>query len=171
MTTHLNTLPVPKLLSLEEAIARRAALAAQGKRVVLTNGCFDLLHAGHIYFLQNARQLGDALFVGINGDESVRALKGPKRPVQSERERAYALSALECTTTLFIFHQPRLTSEIQALRPDLYAKAGDYTLEKLEATERSALQARGAEIRFLPFLSGFSSTDLIRRVTAAGGIA
>lgn len=162
---------VPKLLSLEEAVARRSALAAAGKRVVLTNGCFDLLHAGHIYFLQQARQLGDTLFVAINSDESVRVLKGQKRPVQSEQERAYALSALGCTDSLVIFRQPRLTVEIKALRPHVYAKAGDYTLESLDATERATLQLVGAEIRFLPFLPGFSSTDLIRRIMAAGGTA
>ncbi len=164
-------LVVPKLMTLEDACVQRAALAAAGRKVVLTNGCFDLLHAGHLYFLQEARRLGDALFVAINSDESVRVLKGPKRPVQSERERAYALAALECTSALVVFHQPRLTAEIAALRPDVYAKAGDYTLEKLERSEREALQACGAEIRFLPFLAGFSSTALICRITEAGGTA
>ena len=171
MTTSLAELKVPKLLSLEQACARRAVLATEGKRVVLTNGCFDLLHAGHIHLLQQARQLADALFVAVNSDESVRALKGPKRPVQSERERAYALGALECTDALFVFPQPRLTREISLLRPDIYAKAGDYTLESLDAAERAALQAVGAEIRFLSFLPGFSSTELIRRVAQAGGTA
>lgn len=171
MTTSLNNLTVPKLMSLEAATVYRQRLTAEGKRMVLTNGCFDLLHAGHIYFLQQARQLGDALFVAVNSDESVRVLKGPKRPVQSELERAYALSALECTSALVVFRQPRLTQEIQALRPDLYAKAGDYTLESLDPSERAALQAAGAEIRFLPYLPGFSSTNLIRRIVAAGGTA
>lgn len=170
MSTHFDSLTVPKLAGLSEAVARRKALATEGRRVVLTNGCFDLLHAGHIHCLQEARRLGDALFVALNSDESVRALKGPARPVQSEKERAFALSALECTTCLVIFRQPRLSGEIRALQPDIYAKAGDYTLESLEATERSALQEVGAQIRFLPFLQGFSSTDLIRRVSAAGGI-
>jgi D-glycero-beta-D-manno-heptose 1-phosphate adenylyltransferase len=98
---------------------------------------------------------------------SVRALKGPGRPVQSEHERAFALSALSCTDALCIFREPRLTAEIRALRPDLYVKAGDYSLEKLDATERAALQDAGADIRFLPFLPGFSSTDLIRRISSA----
>jgi rfaE bifunctional protein nucleotidyltransferase chain/domain len=163
----LNQLPIPKLLSLDAAVAQRSAHAAAGKRVVLTNGCFDLLHAGHLYFLQEARRAGDALFVAINGDESVRALKGPKRPVQSELERAYALNALECVSAVFIFHQPRLVAEIQAIKPDVYAKAGDYTLETLDASERAALEAAGAEIRFLPYLQGFSSTNLIRKIAEA----
>jgi D-glycero-beta-D-manno-heptose 1-phosphate adenylyltransferase len=162
---------IPKLVSLEDAVVRREKLRAAGRKVVLTNGCFDLLHAGHIYFLENAARLGDELFIAINGDESVRALKGPKRPVQSERERAYALNALACTATLVLFHQPRLTPEIQALRPDVYAKAGDYTLATLNPEERGALQAANADIHFLPFLTGFSSTGLIRRITEAGGVA
>lgn len=157
----------PKLLALEQLVKRRAAHAARGERVVLTNGCFDLLHAGHIHFLQQARAAGDALFVAINSDASVRALKGPGRPVQSEHERAFALSALACTDALCLFREPRLTAEIRALRPDIYVKAGDYSLETLDATERAALQEIGAEIRFLPFLPGFSSTDLIRRISSA----
>lgn len=171
MANTLSNLPVPKLFELDALAGRRAELKEAGRRVVLTNGVFDLLHAGHIHFLQQARQLGDALFIAINSDESVRALKGPKRPVQSERERAFALSALECTTGLVIFRQPRLTAEIAALRPEVYAKAGDYTLEKLNPEERAALQAAGADIRFLPFLDGFSSTSLIRRIADAGGTA
>lgn len=171
MTSTFDSLPVPKLHTLEQAVARRHQLAAEGRRVVLTNGCFDLLHAGHIYFLQNARESGDALFIAINSDDSVRVLKGPLRPVQTEHERAYALSALACTHTLTIFRQPRLVPEIIALRPDVYVKAGDYTLDTLDRSERDALQSVGTEIRFLPFLSGFSTTRLVQRITAAGGIA
>lgn len=170
MTMQVPRLEIPKLLSLEQAVARRAECAAAGRKVVLVNGCFDLLHAGHIHFLQQARALGDELFVALNSDASVRALKGPKRPVQSEQERAFALSALACTTALVVFRQPRLTPEIRALRPEVYAKAGDYTLATLDAGERTALQEAGADIRFVSFLPGFSSTDLIRRITAAGGI-
>lgn len=158
----------PKLLTLDQLVARRVAHAGRGERVVLTNGCFDLLHAGHIHFLQQARAAGDALFVLLNSDASVRALKGPARPVQSEQERAFALSALACTDALGLFREPRLTTEIRALRPDVYVKAGDYTLATLDPAERAALLEAGTDIRFLPFLPGFSSTDLIRRITAAG---
>lgn len=157
----------PKLLTLDQLVARRAAHAAKGQRVVLTNGCFDLLHAGHIHFLQQARAAGDVLFVAVNSDASVRALKGPTRPIQSEQERAFALSALACTDALCLFRELRLTAEITALRPDLYVKAGDYSLATLDPAERAALQAAGTEIRFLPFLPGFSSTDLIRRISSA----
>ena len=166
----LCSLPILKLLTLEAACTQRVELARQGKQVVLTNGCFDLLHAGHLYFLQEARALGDVLFVAINSDESVRCLKGPDRPVQSEKERAYALSALECTFTLFIFHHPRLADEIKLLRPDIYAKAGDYNMERLDVREREALEACNTRIVFLPFLEGFSTSGLIKRIWHAGGL-
>ncbi len=157
----------PKLMSLPDAVAAREQLRADGKRVVLTNGVFDLLHTGHLFFLQKARTLGDALFVAINADESVKTLKGPLRPVQTETERAYALAALGCVDGIVIFREPRLAKEILALRPDVYAKAGDYTLEKLEATERAALQKVESRIEFMPFLAGFSTTVLIAKIKAA----
>lgn len=164
------TLDNPKLFSLSEAVARREAWRAAGRRVVLTNGVFDLLHTGHLYYLQKARALGDVLVIALNADASVRALKGPTRPVQSEEQRAYALAALACVDAVVIFSEPRLTAEIRALRPDVYCKAGDYTLEKLNAEERQALQTVGARIEFLPFLPGFSTTQLIARIKAAGEI-
>lgn len=161
----------PKILDLASAVAARETFRREQRRIVLTNGCFDLLHPGHLYFLQKARSLGDALFVALNGDHSVRALKGPLRPVLGEHERAYALSALACVDVVIIFNGSRLIPEIQALRPDLYAKAGDYTLDTLHAGEREALQTVGASIHFLPFLEGFSTTGLIQKIRAAGGFA
>jgi rfaE bifunctional protein nucleotidyltransferase chain/domain len=164
------TLDNPKLHSLTSAVAWREARRASGQRVVLTNGVFDLLHTGHLYYLQKARALGDALIIALNADASVRALKGPARPVQTEEQRAYALGALACVDAVVIFREPRLTAEIRALRPDVYCKAGDYTFEKLNAEERGALQELGAQIEFLPFLSGFSTTQLIARIKAAGEV-
>ena len=160
----------PKLRSLEHTVTQRQKLRAAGRRVVLTNGVFDLLHTGHLYYLQKARALGDALFIALNSDASVKALKGPKRPVQNKEERAYALAALACVDGVVIFGAPRLTLEIRAIRPDIYCKAGDYTLEKLDAGERAALQEVGAEITFMPFLPGFSTTALIAKIRAAGEI-
>jgi rfaE bifunctional protein nucleotidyltransferase chain/domain len=160
----------PKLLDLEAAVAWREQRRREGRRVVLTNGVFDLLHTGHLYYLQQARRLGDALIIALNADASVRVLKGPARPVQSEEQRAYALGALECVDAVVIFRAPRLTAEIRALQPDVYCKAGDYTLEKLNPEERAALEAVGARIEFLPFLPGFSTTHLIARIKAAGEI-
>ena len=164
------TLDNPKLVSLPQAVAWRDAWRQKGRRVVLTNGVFDLLHTGHLYYLQKARALGDALIIALNADASVRALKGPARPVQDEQQRAYALGALACVDAVVIFGEPRLTREIRALRPDVYCKAGDYTLETLNADERTALQEIGAGIEFLPFLPGFSTTQLIARIKAAGEV-
>ncbi|MBI5381221.1 MAG: adenylyltransferase/cytidyltransferase family protein [Opitutae bacterium] len=141
-----------------------------GRKLVLTNGVFDLLHTGHLYYLQKARALGDALFIALNSDESVKQLKGPLRPVQTEIERAFALAALSCVDGVVIFRGKRLTPEIRALAPDLYAKAGDYTLEKLDPDERSALLEVQARIEFLPFLPGFSTTQLIAKIRAAGDV-
>ena len=164
------TLDNPKLHDLAGATAWRAEQRAAGRRVVLTNGVFDLLHTGHLFYLQRARALGDALLIALNADASVRALKGPARPVQSEEQRAYALAALACVDAVVIFRTPRLTTEIRALRPDVYCKAGDYTLEKLDPGERAALEETGARIEFMPFLPGFSTTQLIERIRAAGEI-
>lgn len=164
------TLDNPKLMDLPAALAWRDARRREGRRVVLTNGVFDLLHTGHLYYLRQARRLGDALIIALNADASVRVLKGPARPVQNEEQRAYALGALECVDAVVIFREPRLTAEIRALQPDVYCKAGDYTLEKLNSEERVALETVGARIEFLPFLAGFSTTNLIARIRAAGEI-
>jgi rfaE bifunctional protein nucleotidyltransferase chain/domain len=160
----------PKLLTLDQAVVARARYRDAGKKLVLTNGVFDLLHTGHLYYLQQARSLGDALFIALNSDASVRALKGPTRPVMNEEQRAYALAALWFVDGIVIFRQERLVPEILALRPDVYCKAGDYTLEKLNPEERAALEQVGARIEFLPFLPGFSTTNLIAKIRAAGGI-
>ncbi|MGF1447821.1 MAG: adenylyltransferase/cytidyltransferase family protein [Opitutales bacterium] len=163
----MNLPNAKRFASLEEAVANRQRLREQGQRMVLTNGCFDLLHPGHLSFLQAAREQGDALWVALNSDESVRALKGPTRPVLRQNERAYAMAALACVDRILIFNNPRLTAEIRALEPDLYVKAGDYTLESLDPDERAALEAAGTQIRFLPFLEGYSTTALIEKIAAA----
>jgi rfaE bifunctional protein nucleotidyltransferase chain/domain len=161
-------LETPKLLTLPAAVAAREACRTAGRRVVLTNGVFDLLHPGHRHSLAAARALGDALFVAINADASVRAIKGPARPVQDEQERARALGALAEVDGVVIFREPRLTQEIRALRPDVYCKAGDYTIDTLNAEERHALEEVGAEIKFVSFLPGHSTTATIAKMKAAG---
>jgi rfaE bifunctional protein nucleotidyltransferase chain/domain len=163
-------LPNPKLYSLDAAVTLREKFRGEGKRLVLTNGVFDLLHTGHLYYLQQARALGDALFIALNSDASVKELKGPLRPIQNEEQRAYALAALWFIDGVVIFREKRLVPEIRALRPDVYCKAGDYTLEKLDPSERAALEGVGAQIKFLPFLPGFSTTALIAKIKAAGEI-
>ena len=166
-TAALDDLPLPGLLPLEAAVASRACLRESGRRLVVTNGCFDLLHPGHIRFLQEARALGDRLWVLVNSDASVRALKGPTRPVIPERARAFCLLALNSVDAVIVFDTLRLDAQLAALAPDHYAKAGDYTLETIDTGERSALQAAGAQIHFLPLLEGFSTTGLIARINAA----
>ena len=163
-------LPNNKLLTLEAAVAERQRLREAGQTMVMTNGCFDLLHVGHLSYLQKSRELGDQLWVLINSDESVRALKGPTRPIQSEIERAYSLAALSCVDRVVVFGNPRLVHEIEQLQPDIYTKAGDYTIDTLYQPERQAFDAVGAQIKFLPFLKGFSTTNMIEKIHKAGSI-
>jgi rfaE bifunctional protein nucleotidyltransferase chain/domain len=155
--------PASRVLDFEAALALRRQAAAEGRSVVLTNGCFDLLHRGHISYLHQSAALGDLLLVAVNSDASVRQLKGPDRPLNSEQDRAYALAALRCVDATFVFPGPRLDAEISALRPDHYTKAGDYTLETLDPGERAALEAAGTAIHLLPFVQGHSTTSLIDR--------
>lgn len=163
-------LPNPKWLTMEQALKVRADERAAGKTMVMTNGCFDLLHVGHISYLQESKKLGDHLWILINSDESVRALKGPTRPIQSEAERAFSLAALSCIDYIVVFNQPRLTDEILLLKPDIYTKAGDYTIDTLYQPEREAFESVGAQIKFLPFLEGFSTTKMIEKIHKAGSI-
>lgn len=153
-----------RVLTLPNVLERRTAAAAEGKRVVLTNGCFDLLHRGHVTYLEQSASLGDILIVAINSDESVRELKGPSRPLNHETDRAHIIASLRCVDFAFIFRGPRLDAEIAAIKPNLYTKAGDYTLETMDAGEREALIAAGTEIRFMPFVSGHSTTNTVARM-------
>lgn len=151
----------PKLKTPEQLAILRDEFAAAGKRLVFTNGCFDLLHVGHVRYLQAARALGDALLVAVNGDVSVRALKGPTRPINNEQDRAEVLGALGCVDYLTIFHTERVTDLVQVIRPQVYAKGGDYTVASLDAGERGALESVGAEIKILPLVPGKSTTNII----------
>ena len=143
-------------------------MGQQGRRLVLTNGCFDLLHVGHVRYLQEARALGDALLVAVNGDASVRALKGPGRPVNGELDRAEVLAGLDCVDYVTIFEETRVSALIAAVRPQLYAKGGDYTLETLDPGERAALEAAGAGIRLLQLVPGRSTTATLARAAGQG---
>jgi rfaE bifunctional protein nucleotidyltransferase chain/domain len=159
----------PRLVSLRRAVEIRRRLARRGGTFVLTNGVFDLLHPGHASHLEAARRLGGRrgmLFVALNGDRSVRDLKGPFRPVLGEKARAYTLAQLRAVDGIVIFRRPRLDREIAALRPDVYCKAGDYTVAGLDPAERAALAAVGTKVVILPFLAGFSTTALIARIRA-----
>ena len=157
---------VAKLKTAGELAVMRAQMHARGQKLVFTNGCFDLLHAGHVRYLQAARGLGEALVVALNGDDSVRALKGPARPINGEQDRAEVLAGLACVDFVTIFQSLRVTEVIAKVRPHVYAKGGDYTVESLDADERAALEAAGAEIRILPLVPGKSTTAMIDRLNA-----
>lgn len=158
-----------KIVSAAQLASLRDSLAAAGRHLVLTNGCFDLLHVGHVRYLQGARALGDALAVGLNGDDSVRALKGPTRPLNGEMDRAEVLAGLGCVDYVVIFPEVRAARLISEVRPMIYAKGGDYTLDSLDPGERAALENCGAEIRLVPLVPGRSTTALVQRMTQGPG--
>lgn len=153
-----------RVIPIEEVQAVRKALREAGRPVVFTNGCFDLLHVGHVRYLEEASGLGAALWVGLNSDASVRALKGPSRPVNGQAARAEVLAALRCVEYVTIFDAPRATGLIELLAPEVYVKGGDYTPETLNAEERAALEAAGARIEILPFVAGYSTTATLDRL-------
>ena len=147
------------------ALAEQAkAFRTKGKRLVLTNGCFDLLHVGHVRYLQAARARGDALAVALNSDASVRALKGEGRPINPADDRAEVLAALECVDFVAIFPETRATQLLETVKPAIYVKGGDYTLETLDREERAVLEKIGAEIKILPLQPGYSTSRLISRL-------
>ena len=157
-----------KIIDMDELEQHARELRAAGKKLVATNGCFDLLHVGHVRYLQAARGLGDVLAVGLNGDRSVGELKGSGRPINKEEDRAEVLAALECVDFVTIFPEMRATQFILAAQPAIYAKGGDYTAETLNAEERSALQEVGAEIRIIPFEKGYSTSLLLEQLRKPG---
>jgi D-glycero-beta-D-manno-heptose 1-phosphate adenylyltransferase len=153
-----------KIVDLEELSERSKQLRAAGKKLVATNGCFDLLHVGHVHYLQAARALGDLLAVGLNSDRSVRKLKGKGRPITAERDRAEILAALQCVDLVTIFPEMRATQFIAASHPAIYVKGGDYSPETLDEQERALLKDIGAEIRFIPFEAGYSTSRLLEKI-------
>ena len=153
-----------KIVPLKELAQRANKLRAAGKKIVATNGCFDLLHVGHIRYLSAARVFGDALIVGINGDQSVRELKGAGRPVNNQNDRAEIVAALECVDLVTIFPEVRATRFLELASPHVYVKGGDYNQDTLNAEERQVLQKIGAKIDIVPFERGYSTSDLLARI-------
>jgi len=154
----------PKIISVQELSDYCGKLRADGKKLVATNGCFDLLHLGHVRYLQAARALGDFLAVGLNRDHSVRELKGSGRPITTESDRAELVAALQCVDLVTVFPQIRATQFIAAVRPAIYVKGSDYTPETLNEEERAVLKEIGAEIRLVPFETGYSTSRLIEQI-------
>ena len=156
-----------KIIDMDELAKRAKNLRAAGRKLVSTNGCFDLLHVGHVRYLQAARALGDLLAVGLNGDGSVSELKGPRRPINNEKDRAEVLAALECVDLVTIFPDTLATRFISASMPAIYVKGGDYSSETLNPQELAALKDVGAEIRIIPFEKGYSTSSLMEQVRKA----
>lgn len=136
-----------------------------GKQLVVTNGCFDILHLGHVTYLENARNFGDALLIGVNSDAAVSGLKGPGRPVNSETDRAAVLAALASVDGVSIFTDTTATKFLAAAQPDIYVKGGDYTMETLNQDERKAVESAGGKIILVPFLPGKSTTGLMEKIS------
>src|SRR5947209_1730820 len=151
-----------KILAPAEVAGVRARLRAEGRRLVFTNGCFDLLHVGHVRYLQAARALGDALIVAINSDRAVRELKGAGRPVMSAEERAEVLAALSAVDYVTVFDELSPRKLIAQLLPDVLAKGGDYALDEIHGREET--EAAGGRVVSLPYVAGASTTDIIERV-------
>ncbi len=153
-----------KIIAWDQLPEWRAALRKQGRRLVATNGCFDILHLGHVTYLETARQLGDLLLVGLNGDNSVRQLKGPDRPVNCESDRAAVLAALESVDGVCIFEDVSALRFLAVAQPDIYAKGGDYTLDSLNQDERRTVEGAGAKIQIIPVVPGKSTTSLLKKI-------
>jgi rfaE bifunctional protein nucleotidyltransferase chain/domain len=152
----------PSVLTLDEAILRFGREKRNGRRVVFTNGCFDVLHPGHIRTLEQARDLGDALVVGINSDASVRQLKGAGRPLIPQDERAEILAALTCVDAVVIFDQPDPRETIAALSPDVLVKGGDWSGNKIIGREE--VEAAGGRVASIPVVPGYSTTEILRKI-------
>jgi D-beta-D-heptose 7-phosphate kinase/D-beta-D-heptose 1-phosphate adenosyltransferase len=150
------------VLSLHEAILQFGPRKRNGRRVVFTNGCFDLLHPGHIETLEKARSLGHALVVGVNSDRSVREMKGAGRPITPERERAEILAALECVDGVVIFDEPTPREIIAALLPDVLVKGGDWASDQIVGREE--VEAAGGKVVSIPVVAGYSTTAILEKI-------
>ncbi len=155
-----------KVCSLDELVALRADWKAGNRRVVFTNGCFDLVHPGHVRYLAQARALGDALIVALNSDRSVRRLKGDTRPILKEDERAEVMAALAVVDAVTIFDSETPFDVIRAVLPDILVKGGDWSVDTIVG--RDVVEANGGQVLSLPFVAGVSTSEIVRRIQAFG---
>ena len=153
-----------KMMSVDNAKIWRNDLAESGKKLVMTNGCFDILHRGHATYLMKARELGDALILAINSDNSVKEIKGPNRPVTNENDRAFILASLCFVDAVVIFTSKRCDDIIHAIKPDIYVKGADYNLQTMDQIERGVLEKTGSKIEFISFVDGYSTTSIIKKM-------
>jgi len=152
-----------KVVTRDQLVPLLQAARAQGKRIVFTNGCFDLMHVGHTRYLQAAKDLGNVLVVAVNSDASVKSLnKAPDRPIVSESQRAEVVAALGCVDYVIVFNEPDPQSLIVALQPDILVKGGDWAMDRIVG--REIVEARGGVVRTIPLVPGVSTTSLIQRI-------
>lgn len=151
-----------RVTTLDELLKKRLDLKMTGQKVVFTNGCFDLLHVGHLAYLREARSLGDCLVVAVNSDRAVQELKGPRRPILPEMERAEILSALEMVDFVIVFDDVSPRDVIATLLPDVLVKGGDWPIDQIIG--REAVETAGGRVMSLPFIDGVSTTDLVERI-------
>ena len=156
--------PYEKIIPLERLRAWRDGLRAQGMKLVATNGCFDILHTGHVTYLHAASTQGDVLLVGLNSDASIRQLKGPDRPINPEHDRALVLAALESVKAVTIFADLRATRFLELAAPDIYVKGGDLTVDQIPEEERRAVERAGGRILIMPQVPDRSTTRLVARL-------
>jgi rfaE bifunctional protein nucleotidyltransferase chain/domain len=155
----------PRVLPLADAVARIEGLRRSGRVIVFTNGVFDLLHPGHVRYLQRARVLGDALIVGLNSDASVRRNKGPGRPINPEAERAEVVAALECVEAVVIFDEDTPAEIVRACQPDILVKGADWAADQIVG--RDTVEARGGRVVRMPVEEGYSTSAIVERIRGA----
>ena len=153
---------IDKVKTQDELIPILDALRKKGKRIVFTNGCFDILHVGHVRYIKEAKGYGDILVVAVNSDTSVKSIKGDKRPIVSQSERAEVLSALETVDYVTMFDEETPYNIIKKLQPDVLIKGGDWTIEKIVG--RDIVEARGGKVIAIPFIEGASTTGIVERI-------
>ena len=153
---------IDKVKTQGELIPILDALRKKGKRIVFTNGCFDILHVGHVRYIKEAKGYGDILVVAVNSDSSVKSIKGDKRPIVSQSERAEVLSALEAVDYVAMFDEDTPYNIIKKLQPDVLIKGGDWTIEKIIG--REIVEARGGKVIAIPFIEGASTTGIVERI-------
>lgn len=158
---------IPDILNIEEKIVPRDFFGRNdfkrhGRKIVFTNGCFDVLHYGHVHYLLQAKELGNILVIGLNSDDSVRRLKGPTRPINGENERAFVLAALACVDYVTLFEEDTPEELIKVVRPDVLVKGGDYTLDNIVGAD--FVMQNGGTVTTIPFVEGFSSTRIIEKL-------
>lgn len=153
-----------KITDRDNLVRKCNAWRATGRRIVFTNGCFDILHHGHLDYIAHAADMGHALVIGVNTDASVQKLKGPERPVTKENDRLFQLASLLCVDAVCLFDEETPLSIIEAVKPDVLVKGGDYTIDRIVGAD--FVQQRGGSVEIIPFVTGYSTTGLIERIRA-----